>query len=512
MKKIIALLLLACFCARAQQLTPGQSFVDGQRLTAAQLTALVSQATINPVFYSGQVQHNTNLQTTDILLLLTSGGVYQQMPGSGIITDSLFFTVPPNLTTAPGYGTMLYYNVSNNTITSIAISNLSLAIGSNLVISKFNYITNIIVGATNASSSNTNQPIAAPYPLTPNPLSTNNQTQFPVYDTNYLIGSLSFSNFLVAAAPYLGTNFSNSFGLVGYNFTNLWYSWLTYPTNTTTNAWGENTNRPITNLFFTNAVIPTNTPSIVNQQTLTNSDVFPLLTKSEGSNQPTTATLEALYEYLTNRNTLPAYAVARCIFNGQPHTVAVTNITVGGTNCLSATNHGMNALQAVCFAGTGNLSNQIGSTLIASNQVYWIQPFGVSTSNFLVFTNYNDAVAFNNPVVFNGGTISHNTVILAYVTNYTAFNADAIPVNSLGAASTNLSTGHYIMGFRTALTTTNYYVTGNVMENGAANFAGAMEVSNTNLVTTNALAVDTFDGGNPSGFVMKRVWVLVQPE
>lgn len=491
----------------AQQITPGQSFVDGQRITAAQLTALVGNAIINPAFYSGAVQHNTNLLTTDILLLLTSGGVYQQMPGSGIIQNPLFYTSPVNLSTEPGYALHLYYNPSNNTIVSITLSNMVSAISSNLVAQKFLYLTNLIVGATNSLSSNTNQPIAVPYPLTPNPLSTNNQTQFIVYDTNYVPNSFSFSNLLVAEVPYLGTSFSNNIGLPGYMFTNLFYSWLTYPTNTTSNAWGYNTNFPITNLYFTNAFLPTNTASISNKQTLTNSDAIPIITASQGSNQPTTFTLGALYQYLTNLNALPAYAIARAQFTGVPAQCNITNVNTT-SNYFFATNNGLVNLQAVSFKFTVSSGTSLPSTpQIVSNVVYYVQLVG-NGSNFMLFTNYSDAVATNHPIVPTGtASTSAGQNVLLYLTNFTAFNADAITLCS----GTSVNTGHYDVCFRTPLTTTNYYVTGitrsavddNNLESLALTFGGSYLSNKVSIVT----GLPNLSFNQPT-----RISILVQPE
>lgn len=502
---LVSLMLLLAVFAFGQEITPGGNPLpqDGQRLTAQTLINLVAQAQINPSFYTSQVQHNTNLLTTDIILLVTSGGVYQQMPGSGIINNPLSFTVPPNLTTIPPYATLLYYNVSNNTITSITYSNLALAVSSNI------NVASLVFTATNAGSTNILVPILLPYTNTPNPLSTNDQNQFLTWDTNGLPFSLSFSNFLVAAVPYLGTNLSNSIGLPRYIFTNLFAPWTFYPTNVTTNAWGYATNFPITNLFFTNAIVPTNNPTTNNLQTLTNSDQIPVLAASQSSSNSTTFTLEALFEYLTNRNTLPAYAVARVQFNGVPLTCNITNVNTT-SNFFFATNNGLTALQAVSF----QFSSTAGTTLpttpqIVSNMVYYAVPVG-NGSNFMLFTNYANAQNLVNPIVPTGtASVTPGVNVMLYLTNYTAFNADAIQLCTASA----VKTGFYDMCFRTSVSTPRYYVTG--LAQDAANDANFPNIAVANnpsaFYTTNRLSVFTAEAG-VGPLQPPRVSILVQPE
>lgn len=499
---LVSIMLLLAVCCFGQQITPGGNPLpqDGQRLTAQTLINLVGQAIINPSFYTSQVQHNTNLLTTDIVLLVTSGGVYQQMPGSGIINNPLTFTVPPNLTTIPPYATLLYYNISNNTITSITYSNLALAVSSNINVASLRFT------ATNAGSTNAFVQLLNPFSPTPNPLSTNDQNQFLTWDTNGIPSTLSLSNFMATIVPYLGTNVTNGIGLPLYITTNLFAPWTFYPTNQVSNSFGLFTNFPITVLFPTNAFIPTNNPTVNHVQALTNSDAIPILASAISVSNPTTFTLEALYEYLTNRNTLPAYAVARVQFNGVNLTCNITNVNTT-SNYFFATNNGLTSLQAVSFQFSGTSSATLPTTpQIVSNVVYYTSLVG-NGSNFMLFTNYADAVNLNHPIVPTGtASVTPGANVLLYVTNFTAFNADAIPL----CTGAGVRTGTYDVCFRTPLTTSKYYLSGAVQQS-VDNAAVGLSASADAIWTTNKIRIQT----SRSGVGLEnepRLSVLLQPE
>lgn len=501
MKTLKSLFLLLCLCASAWagDITPGYTPVDGQRLTAAELLQLVNQAFINPSFYTAQVAAGTNLLNTDTLLVVSSGGVFHKLTGAQVINNPTFYTSQLVSSGIPTYGLMLYYDPTNANFYQITSTNFAVSISSNIAVEKLTF------ARTNASSTNILVQVLPPYPNPLNPLSTNNQAEFLTWDTNGVPYSVTFSNFLVSAVPYLGTNFTNGLGLSGYNLTNLFFSWLTYPTNTTTNAWGYNTNFPITNLYFTNSVVPVNNPTSNNIPTLNGADVIPILAQSQNkTNQPTTFTLQALWEYLTNRNTLPPYNLARVSFNGNPSSQSVTGGSTINDQFL-ATAHGMTGVKAVSWQFSGSSGTSLPtSPQVVSNICYYAMT--VDANHFVLFTNYVDAINSNHPVAISG-TVAASGNTLLYLNNFTTYNADAIQLCS----GTSLSTAHYAVYYRTNLSDNLYYFTGGVQPaNG--HLASGIECSvNTSLSVSN-MFVDTFDVGNTGGIVQNRVWVLIQPQ
>ena len=91
MKRIAALLFIlmhfACFGQVPPYITPGTTFVDGQRLTAAELAALVSNASINYTFYS-TATGETVLGNGDQILVLTSGNQYRRISAANFILNN----------------------------------------------------------------------------------------------------------------------------------------------------------------------------------------------------------------------------------------------------------------------------------------------------------------------------------------------------------------------------------------------------------------------------------------
>ncbi len=143
MRKFFLFLLLS-LSVSAQEINPGLTFTDGSRLTAAQLGLLVSQATIQPAFYTDKGSQ-TNIATTDILLVYSpaSGSFHQVSAALGLYANTLLITAqsPGNPSTND---LLLWYSVSNNvlykaTFLNALQTNLNYAFGVST-----NYATNSV--------------------------------------------------------------------------------------------------------------------------------------------------------------------------------------------------------------------------------------------------------------------------------------------------------------------------------------------------------------------------------
>ena len=76
MKKLFFLLCLCAIPSFAGQITPGATWVDGERPSASKLNLFVTGATINSTFFSTQTASTTPSTAYNILLLDTSGAAY----------------------------------------------------------------------------------------------------------------------------------------------------------------------------------------------------------------------------------------------------------------------------------------------------------------------------------------------------------------------------------------------------------------------------------------------------
>lgn len=271
--------LLACIGVRASDISAGgSSFVDGQKLTAAQLNALVGQATILPSFFTGQVAAPSNLQSSDLILTVNNSGQFRKMAGSQVISAPAFFTNSAISTNFQPYSFVIYWNPSNSTVFQIAGSNLGFAISSNIV------PTNIPF-----STAGVNQLL--PYTNIPAASNTTFQMLLPVYDTNNgVLFSLSFTNFVAAEASQLGSN-----NLIPWIYSNVFVPQIVVKSNATTNFWQFFQNFPVTNLTMTN----TNGVVITNR-TLVGTDAFPVNSGPQGTN--TTVTLDTIQQYIQTNN------------------------------------------------------------------------------------------------------------------------------------------------------------------------------------------------------------------
>lgn len=173
MKKLLSILFAAlCLNCHGQQLVAGQNFVDGQRLTAAQLMALVNLAVIQPLFYSGQVSQ-TNMQPGDTVLVLSgASGTFHKVTGSGLLFQNYqLISGQSGITSLPGYDQFIVYDPSNNvfhaTTASVIASNSVAAFG-------FTNLAQVTLPISTFDSSN--------------------QWFFTGYQSNGVLSSLSLSN------------------------------------------------------------------------------------------------------------------------------------------------------------------------------------------------------------------------------------------------------------------------------------------------------------------------------
>ena len=299
MNKLIALLLAAALPLLASDISPGLSLgtgsgqiSDGQRLTSAKLLQLVSDATIQPIFYTGKVGQS-NLVAGDTLLVVSgASGTFHRLTGDqALLKNYHLITDQTVYSTIAGYDAFLLYDPTNNVFAQVAFSNLMASGALHVVVS------NLVFATTNGQK----LPL---YGSLPDPTSTNNAPFTVVWDTNGVPSSLAYSNFIDGMVGTLGSN-----KLVGAVFRELFLPETLYATNNATNIWGWTNVVPVTNLFFgTNSALFTNNLTV---RALTNSDTFPFRSKLQGDTN-NTVTLDALTQWMSN-NIAPTYVFTNAI-------------------------------------------------------------------------------------------------------------------------------------------------------------------------------------------------------
>jgi hypothetical protein len=216
-----------------------------------------------------------------------------------------------------------------------------------------------------------------------------------------------------------------------------------------TNNWGATTNFPITGLFM----------GSTNTQTLTNSDTLPVFASAQKTN--TTMTLDALYQYLTNRNALPPYTVARIQFSGYPLTLTLSNNANTSQNLVNVTTNGTfvtNQIYAFSLITNGQSAPVWANW--ANNQLYYGVPTPTNAMWWKVFTNYANALA-GTPAIPITAAGSGTAAKFLYLTNYTSFNADVIQTQASGS----VQPGVYLVWFRNGpAANALYYINGIVQE------------------------------------------------
>ena len=344
--------------------------------------------------------------------------------------------------------------------------------------------------------------------------STNDPPYIPIYGTNGIPKQIALTNLLASASGNLGTNL-----LVPYNFTQIFrpydYGW----TNFYTNVWGGYTNTlAITNLYvYTNG---TQFPF----PTLVDTDTVPVYSFTQKTN--TTATLSAVYQYMTNRTSnlgLPSYTSARVQFQGIANSLLVSN-NASGTTIQVSNNASFSFTAGTIYPMlfmTNTTQTQKIFLNVYTNQIVYVIPQATNTTVFQVYSNYTSALAITNPMAVNN-TGSGGFNFLAFVTNYTSYNCDAIPVVNVlptsGASPTYLP-GVYDVFFRTNSTTTNYYVSGS--STLASGRPGIVFIENQNISgaggyppSTNQFRVGSGDQNIGTPFVANSslMHVIVNPQ
>ena len=489
MKKLLALIIGVCLAvsAHASEIVRGTTLVDGSLLYASDLHSLVDTATVGVQFYN-DAQTTTTIGAGYYFLVLDPvNQVYRRVTGTTALygNTNLFLNQSP-VSTASNWVQFLIYDPTNNVMRTLNLSNLFIAGAHWLSVSNLSFASSNVqylpLWSGAFAFTNTNQP------------------SILVWDTNGVPYYEPLSNFEKSVAADFGA-VSNLWWITNNTLT--FKPYLLYGTNSPTNIWGT-TNFPITSLLA-----GTNT-----NNTLLDADTVPLNSGQQSTN--TSATLLSLYQYMTNKNALPAYTQARIQFNGNTSTYTVTNVSTV-TNCLVGfSNNGANPL-AVSFLFTAGSATQIPSApTLESNAIYYAVNVSGLPSTARLYTNWSDASAQTNWVTFTG-SLGATKPVLYTVTNFTSYNADVIQA----VAGTAIATGFYEVWFRTNSAGTNYYVTGNVQRNnssaGNANFTGWLNISNpTNnalggIVTTSNFYVET-DSANNTQAVYQKVYVLVNPE
>ena len=489
---VVALAWLACGAALGSELVRNTTLSDGQQVYASDLHALVDTATVGPAFFNDQ-QIVTGLASGyDFLVLDPATQLFRRIAAQNVLygNTNLWLNQLTSITMQSN-AIVLFFDPTNGTIRSITLSNLFQTGASYLGVGNLRYAdTNgyFLPSWSGAFSGlNTNQPAATVF-----------------WDTNGVPYQLSLSNMEAGIAADLGTNFG-----LPYVYNQLFAPWG-WNTNWTggTNAWGGTNTFPITSLF-----IGTNTAP-----TLVDGDTVPVAAAAQGTN--TTATLESIYSYLTNKNALPAYTMARIQFCGYPALasagyITITNDAVAATGLLHV-NADVFTLQKPYAVAVITNGSQVQVNEFQTNVLFYAVPTVTNNTWVHVYTNYAAAVTGTNWLaVVSAGTGTANQML--YLTNYTSFNADVIPVV---AGPTTVRPGVYEVNFRTPAATKWYYVTGNVMwpdsqangyPPGTYDYSGMLNLSHDNVVTTNKFRVSVsltyLDHYNAD-----LVQVLVQPE
>ena len=306
-----------------------------------------------------------------------------------------------------------------------------------------------------------------------------------------------------------GTNLS-----VPYVFQEIWSPWSFYGFQTniygtngsglplSTNAWGFTTNFPIQHIFLPNTFNPTN-----NTQTLTDQDTVPIFATGQFTN--TTFTLQALYEYLTNRNALPPYTVARIQFSGIPASYTIGTNNTSTNNLYPLPSSLWTTPTAVSFLFTAGSATQLPSTpQVTSNQVYYVVQYTGIPNSVRLYTNYASALLQTNWVTYSG-PVGGTAPTMYVLTNYTSFNLDAIQT----VTGTSINAGNYACWFRTPVANALYYVTGDCMNSPANSSASIIfNLAIDDVITTNDFHISGTFYNNQASSPSPLIHVLVNPQ
>ena len=430
-------MILFCITSMAGDITPGETFTDGQTIHASDLNTAIGGSTINSVAITRLPFVAPSLADQVFANSTISGYNYRLTLAKILSLPNILALTQPVYTNADYFN---FYSVSASNMVSVTFSNLVLTIASNI-----NPVSYLQFSPTNSASGGSNVPVLANWSGAFTGSSTNNQPYSIWWGLNGIPYQQSLSNLESGLANDLGTNF-----MVAQMFNFAFQPWTFYGTNTTTNVWGYYTNFPITSLYLTNAANPTNSTL-----TLLSSDTLPIYAGGQKTN--TTVTIGAINQYVTNANSslfaLPAYTQARIQFGGFHVTYAISNAADNVNGLIrtvnTATNFSSNTIYCVSFT-----TNNINANIV-TNQAYFIVTQPTNQTTFHVYSNYTAAVNGTNWMGVSGSTIG-NGISLFYLTNYTSYNADVYQISS---GNTGANNGLYGIYFRTNSANSNYYVT-----------------------------------------------------
>ena len=141
MNKLILGFLLSVFCLalRAQDLSQGTNFVDGQRVTASELNSIVNGATILPGFISTKPAASA-LGGGDLVLLYSGGVLYKISGNAMLLQNTAFITAQVEKTAPVGTDFALIYDTAASAFKKVSLTNLAAVHGS------FPLVTNAPLG------------------------------------------------------------------------------------------------------------------------------------------------------------------------------------------------------------------------------------------------------------------------------------------------------------------------------------------------------------------------------
>ena len=479
MKKFLILLIaLAAVTTHATEIVRGVTFTDGQTLSASDLHTLVDTATIGADFYSGKTSVGALPSGYDFLVYDSGSGVFRRINANNAIYANTNLHLAPSVISAvPAYDRVLVYNPTNNSISSVTLSNVMYWGSTNTSVASLVFSTSngFVLPAWNGATTGF-QPT--------------NGMSFVVQGTNNTGASyVALTNLERYLAADMGTNLA-----LPYNWRQMFTPWLVYGTNAVTNLWGAYTNFAITNLYLganTNA-------------TLTDNDVLPISAVNQTSN--TTVTLQGVYQYLTNKNTLPNYTSARIQFSGVPLSLTITNDASAANSLIHvATNIFTPGIPYAVSVITN--ASQIQIAEFQTNKVFYVVSQATNNTWCRVYSNYVHALSGANWLtVLNAGSGTANTLL--YLTNYTSFNAD---VTQAVAGPTTIRDGVYDVWFRTNSADSLYYVTG-LVKRRADTAGGFLLLDDVVGAATNRFRINTTYSYNISGHNYPLVHVSVNPQ
>lgn len=505
-----ALCVLCGFNSNASEIIRGYAPQDGQQLYAADLDNLIDESVIGVQFYNDQ-------QTTPVLgggyyflVLNPANQTFYRLNAQQVLygNTNIFLNAPPEA--VPAYGLLLFCDPTNGWVASTTVSNFLWNSASNINVAGLSFANTNNAGAAMQfvlppwpyPGAPSGESGGSPYQFGPTALNTNYPAHFLIFDTNGIPYREGLSNLELNIASDQGRVFA-----LPWEYAQEFYPWRLLGTNSVfpdTNAFGWTTNFPIVAYFQTN-----NGDTMTNA-TLTDTDTIPINAWQEGvvgvGPTNTSATLLSVYEYMTNKNALPPYTIARAQFSGYHVSWSMTNMSAS-TGIIT------NLSAAILWSNPSPVSIQFTSgnpytPNLYSNTLYWAQVTNQPVLSFQLFTNLANAQLRVNPVLGLSGYIA-NFENLLWVTNYTSVNCAVVPTCN----GTSVNSGIWECFFLTPSQTPLYYVTGTAQNTGGGPYGWVALPYDYSwaLPTTNGFAIGEHQSG--SGWQeVPLVEVLAQPQ